>query len=121
MDDRTIADRLTNYADALVAVSFFGMSGISIGLLDPDIRCSIARGAYFPAAVGYLASASLTSLLLFVLRRWEIDLRPLASSSGKAARYTRRLRVARFIVVWFSAISAVIMLVSVSRDPACVP
>ncbi len=99
--DRALADRLLNYADAIVAVSFVGVSGLGIAVADPDTRESVARGAVWVAAanvvVGMVASG-----LLHLLRRWELDLRAAAPLSAKGARYSQRLHVARHVVVWFA-------------------
>lgn len=118
MDDRALADRLVNYADALVAVSFVGMSGLSIALADPDVRCSLTRGVT-PVAVANLVSAAVVSLLLVILKGWESDLRSPTPPSPKSARYSRRLHIARFIIVWISAATAVATLVAATGDPAC--
>jgi len=118
LDDRALADRLVNYADALVAVSFVGMSGLSIALADPDVRCSLIRGVT-PVAVANLVSAGIVSILLVILRSWEFDLRSPAPPSPKSARYARRLHIARFIIVWISAAAAVATLLAATRDPAC--
>jgi len=118
LEDRALADRLVTYADALVAVSFVGMSGLTIALADPDIRCSLIRGVT-PVAVANLASAGVVSLLLIVLRSWEAELRSGASPSARAATYSRRLHVARFVIVWLCVITAVVTLIAATRDPAC--
>ncbi len=118
MDDRALADRLVSYADALVAVSFVGMSGLSIALADPDVRCSIADGLV-PIMAGNVIFASVVSYLLRTLRKWETDLRADSPLSTKAADYSRRLYSGRFVVVWFSAIAAVSALAAVTRDPSC--
>ena len=46
-----LADRLVSYSDALVAVSFLGVSGIGLAVADPDIRCTLARGATYVMAI----------------------------------------------------------------------
>jgi hypothetical protein len=118
LDDRALADRLVNYADALVAVSFVGMSGLSIALADPDVRCSLTRGV-FPVMVANLISAAGVSVLLVILRSWESNLRSPSLSSPRAARYLSRLHIARFVIVWLSAAAAVATLFAATRDPAC--
>ena len=118
MDDRALADRLVTYADALVAVSFVGMSGFSIALADPDVRCSIT-GGLTGIVVGNFIFGGTVSFLLVVLRSWESDLRSATSLSVKSARYSRRLHVARLIIVWFCAITVVVTLIIATRDPAC--
>ena len=118
MDDRTLADRLVGYSDGLAAVSFVGMSAFSIALADPDIRCSIV-GSLVPIASGNVVFASVVSYLLHTLRKWETDLRADSPLSTKAAGYSRKLYIGRFVVVWFSAIAAVSALAAATRDPSC--
>jgi hypothetical protein len=88
MEDRALADRLVNYADALAAVSFVGMSGLSIAVADPDVRCSITQGALVPVGLINLVSASLVTVILAILRRWERDLR--TGSPGVSSVYVVR-------------------------------
>ena len=64
MEDRALADRLVNYADALAAVCFVGMSGLSIAMADPDVRCSITQGALLPVGLIDLVSAATVTLIL---------------------------------------------------------
>jgi len=109
-----------NYADALAAVAFVGMSGLSIALAEPDVRCSITQGAFVPVVVANVLSACVVSVLLVVLRRWELDLRSPAPPSAKATRYMRRVHVARFVIVWFCATAAILSVVAAARDQACV-
>ncbi len=118
MDDRALADRLVNYADALAAVSFVGTSGFSLAIADPDVRCSL-QGGVTVVAIGNFAFASLMTALVFVLRHWENDLRASAPLAGKAAVISRRLHVARIVIIWFSTFGAVATMVAAARDPAC--
>jgi hypothetical protein len=119
MEERALADRLVNYADALAAVAFVGASGLTIALADPDVRCSITQGAYLPVTLGNAFSATFVTAVLIVLRRWENDLRASRPLSQKVSRYSGRIYVARFFAVWVSAIFAVGALVASSRDPGC--
>jgi hypothetical protein len=119
LDDRALADRLVNYADALAAVAFVGMSGLSISLAEPEVRCSITQGAFVPVVAANVLSTGIVSLLLVVLRSWEMDLRSSDPPSAKAARYMGRIYVARFIIVWFSGAAAILSVVAAARDTAC--
>ena len=101
-EDRSLADRLVNYADAIAALMFLGTSGLGIAVADPDIRSTIARGADF-VALAYIISGVLFSSILVVLRRWETDLRSDLPPAPKARRYSRYLFWARFAVVWLAA------------------
>jgi hypothetical protein len=93
----------------MVAVSFVGVSGLGIAVADPDTRASVSLGAVWVVA-GNVVVGLLVSVLLQLLRRWELDLRVAAPPSQKAARYARKLHGARFAVLWFAvAQSAVLM------------
>ncbi len=107
--DRALADRLLNYADAIVAVSFVGVSGLGIAVADPDTRESVARGAVW-VAVANVAVGVVASGLLHLLRRWELDLRASVPLSAKGARYSRRLHGARYVVVWFAVAQSILFM-----------
>ena len=107
--DRSLADRLVNYSDAIVAVSFVGVSGLGIAVADPDTRDSVARGADWVAAANVLVGI-VASALLRSLRRWELDLRADAPPSPKGLRYSRRLHGARFVIVWFAVAQSVLLM-----------
>ena len=110
-DEERLADRLVNYADALAALAFVGVSGLGLAVADPETRESVARGYNYVAAGNVLFGVVLTALIL-VLRRWERDLR--GSLSPKAARYNDYLHWARLAVVWFSTIQAVVLMVVIA-------
>ena len=118
MEDRALADRFIAYADALVAVSVVGMSGLSIALAEPDIRCSLTQAMAWVVGVN-LVSAGIISALLIVLRSWESTLRSAIRPTPRAATYLRRLHAARLAIVWICAGVAVAMLLAAARDPAC--
>jgi hypothetical protein len=118
VDDQALADRLVNYEDALTAVSFVGMSGLAITLSDPDTRCSLVQ-ALPTVAIATTLYCAVVSALLVVLRRWESDLGSSTTISKKSATYSRRLHVARQVVVWFSAAAVVAALLGASPDPNC--
>ena len=98
LEDQAFADRLITYADALVAVSFVGMSGLSIALADPGIRCSLTYGLV-PLALLNLIFGIIISLILVVFRIWESDLRSGAPPSERSAKYAHRLHAARLVIV----------------------
>jgi len=119
VDDRALADRLVNYADALAAISFVGASGLSLALADPDVRCSLVTGGLREVSFGNLGFGIVMSGLIWMLRRWELDLRDGESISIKARRYAGRLYAARHIVVWLSAVAAVGILFAATQDTSC--
>ena len=98
---RTLADRLVNYSDALVAVMIVGASGLAIALADPDIRSSLSFYAFLGIAVGNVLMGIGVSLLLRLMRRWELDLMSDLPTNPKIQRYSRLFYLGRHVVVWF--------------------
>ncbi len=115
MSDRDLADRLVNYADAVAALAFVGVSGLGIGVADPDIRCTLA-GAKPTALLSNLLSGALFSTALVVLRRWELDLRSGDAGSPKGQRYARFLHGARLLVVWASVAMVALLVAGIDRE-----
>ena len=107
-DEAALADRLVNYSDALVAVSFLGVSGIGIAIADPDIRCTIAEGAYHIVA-GNLANGVIFTTLILLFRRWEVVLRGEDPPSETVIRYMGWLHVGRLVILWTSVIMASVL------------
>ena len=118
MDDQSFADRLVTYADALVAVSFVGSSGLAVALTNPENRCSLIEAAG-PVSIGMLVFSVIVSALLVALRGWELDLRVGAPVSEKSVRYSRRLFWARLVVIWFSATATIAFLLAADGGPGC--
>lgn len=112
-----LADRLVNYADALVAVSFLSVSGIGLAVADADTRCTVASAAGY-VVVGNLTNGVIFTALILLMRRWELDLRKDEPPGAVAARYMHWLHRARFVIVWTSILAA-IALAWQSRDEAC--
>ena len=118
MDDRALASRLVTYADALVAVFFVGSAGLSQAITDPDVRCSLVA-SFREVSVGNLIFAAIVSVIVVTLRRWELDLLADARGSKKSEMYSRRLHVARLVIIWLSAIATVGFLAAAARGRAC--
>ncbi|MEM9175483.1 MAG: hypothetical protein AAGC67_09635 [Myxococcota bacterium] len=116
-DETALADRLVNYSDALVAVSFLGVSGIGIAIADPDIRCTIADGAGY-IAWGNLANGVIFTALILLFRRWEAVLRADAPPSETVARYTRWIHLGRLVILWTSVVMASVLAYR-AADEAC--
>ena len=104
-DEAALADRLINYSDALVAVSFLSVSGIGIAVADPDIRCTIAEGASHIMA-GNIGNGVVFTALILLFRRWERVLRADDPPSETVARYARWIHVGRLAILWTSVIAA---------------
>ncbi|GEM_PF-3519383 len=104
-DEAASADRLINYSDALVAVTFLGVSGIGIAIADPDIRCTIAEGASY-VAVGNIFNGALFTALILLFRRWETALRAEDPPSERVVAYARWIHIGRLVILWTSCIAA---------------
>ena len=107
--DAALADRLVNYADAIVALSIVGVSGLGIAVAEPEARESIARGANWVILSNAVLGTAF-AFVLHVLRRWELDLRSTDPPSDKAQRYGRRLHGARFGVLALSVVQAIVLM-----------
>lgn len=100
-DDHALADRLVNYSDALVTLAFLTSSGLGLAIADPDTRetlTDVALALFFGnATLGVIFTG-----LLIILRRWELDLRSDQQFSTRYLRYSRRIYIARHVVIWLS-------------------
>lgn len=112
-EDCALADRLVNYVDAIVAVAFLASSGIGLALADPDTRETLES-----VALGIIIANALLgvvfSLILTVLRRWELDLRTAVPLSKKYERYSKRMYIAKHAVIWLSIAQTVAILIAAS-------
>lgn len=118
-DEAVLADRLVNYADAITALAFVGVSGFGIAIADPDTRCTIVR-AVDEIWIGNLGSALLFTVAILLLRRWEGLLRADAPPSARVARYARILHGIRLGVVWLS-FAMLWVLTHAASDYDCTP
>ncbi len=100
-ETRTLIDRLVNYSDALVAVMIVGASGLAIALADPDIRSSLSFEAFLGIVIGNVVMGIGVSLLLRLMRGWELDLMSDLPTNPKIQRYSRLFYLGRHVVVWF--------------------
>ncbi len=108
-DHSALADRLVSYADAIVAVSFLGASGLGIAVADPDARASVSQ-AWREVAIGNLVMPLIVSAIILMLRRWELELRADLDTAPKALKIGRRLHVARLLIVWASGIQVAVLM-----------
>ena len=111
-EERALADRLVSYADAIVALSVIGASGLGLAIADPDARESIARGANYIIAVNVITGFVVSSLIV-VLRKWEADLRADLEPAPKARKYSRYLHRARLVVVWLAVVQAIALMIAI--------
>jgi hypothetical protein len=116
--EQDLANRLVNYADALVAVAFVGMSAAGVALGDPEIRCEFSRAPIAITFSNFLMGVMFSGVLV-ILRRWEIQLRDGEESSKRAIRVEQILARARHVVLWFSIAVTIILILVASRDHLC--
>lgn len=112
---RALADRCVNYADALTAIVYLGVSGLGVALIDPDARHSLNNVTGWIIA-GNIALCMLISALLMVLRRWELDLRSGEPQDAAVVRYSRYFNSARHCVVWLSLLQITVILLVATLD-----
>ena len=100
-EDQALADRLTGYSDAIVALAFIVSSGLGLAIADADTRVTITDVAV-GMIIGNAILGVIFSALLVILRRWELDLRVDLVVSEKYKRYSLRIYRARHVVIWLS-------------------
>ncbi len=111
-EERALADRLVNYSDAIVALAFISSSGLGLAVADPDIRETLIEAAW-PLLYVYIVLGIVFSVLLFVLRRWENNLRSESHISALGKRYSRNLYIARHVVIWVAVAQTVALVLAV--------
>ncbi len=110
-EDRALADRLVNYSDAIVALAFISSSGFGLAVADNDSRDTLVDAAW-PILFANITIGIVFSVLLIVLRRWELNLRSDSCLSTLGLRYSRNLYIARHIVIWVAVVQTVAMLLA---------
>ena len=111
-EDRALADRLVNYADALVALAFLGTSGLGLAAADPDIRGDLVR-ASLGIAIANLGTGVVITAILLLLRRWEGELRVGSTATPRARSIGRNLHWARIGIVWLATLQAVGLMLAI--------
>ncbi len=104
--EQALADHIVSYSDAIVALAFIVSSGLGLAIADPDTRVTITEVAG-GMLIGNAVLGVLFSSLLVVLRRWELDLRSDYFVTEKYHRYSRRIYIARHVVIWLSVTQTV--------------
>lgn len=110
-EEHALADRLTSYSDAIVALAFVVSSGLGLAIADPDTRVTITDVAT-EMLIGNTILGVIFSALLVILRRWELDLRLDLVLSEKYRRYSHRIYIARHIVIWLSIAQTIITMLA---------
>lgn len=111
-EERALADRLVNYADAIVAISVVGASGIGAVIADPDSREYVARAANYVIVANVLIGLIATGLIS-LLRNWEGNLRADLPEAPLPRRYAGYLHIARIVLVWLAAAQAIGMMIAI--------
>lgn len=115
--EAALADRLINYSDALVAVSFLGVSGIGLAVADADTRCTVAQAAGY-VMLGNLANGVIFTAVILLFHRWETKLRAADPPSEMVSGYTHWLHIARLVILWVSIVMAIVLMAQ-TRDDEC--
>lgn len=111
-EEWAFADRLVSYADAIVALAFIVSSGLGLAIADPDTRVTITDVA-LELLVANAILGVIFSVLLVVLRRWELDLREGSGSSRKYRVYSRRIFLARHMVIWVAVMQTILIMLAI--------
>ena len=110
-EEYALADRIVGYSDAIVALAFIVSSGLGLAIADPDTRTTITDVAA-GMIIGNVFLGVLFSFLVATLRRWELDLRLGSTVTEKFARYSRRIYLARHVVIWVSVSQTVAIMLA---------
>ncbi|MFK7896132.1 MAG: hypothetical protein AB8G23_09870 [Myxococcota bacterium] len=94
MSRESLADRLMNYSDGLVAATFVFMTGIAAGIGDEDMRCSIGGASTELTGFVVIAGAAILFSLRW-LRLWSERLRATLANDPEAAQLQSRLHFVR--------------------------
>ena len=104
MTPSELANRFSNYADAVVAFAVLNAVGFMAALAEEDTRVAISEAPNSALIVGILAAAIFYTVLAMVFRRAEIRLRREAGEQPLAIveNYQRYFQIARISVIWVS-------------------
>ncbi len=100
-----LANRFSNYADAVVAFAVLNAVGFMSALGEEDVRSAISEAPNLAFVFVVLAAASFYTLLAVIFRYAELKLREDAGevSSSRVDRYQRYFQIARISVIWISS------------------
>jgi predicted outer membrane lipoprotein len=100
-----LANRFSNYADAVVAFAVLNVLGFMSALGDEDLRSTIGETSRLPFILGVLGAAVFYTLLALVFRHAELQLREEAGevSTARVEKYQRYFQIARIAVIWLSS------------------
>ena len=105
MTPSDLANRFSNYADAVVAFAVLNVVGFMSALGDEDLRATIGEAPKLSFVFGVLAAAAFYTLLAVIFRYAELKLREDAGevSSSRVENYQRYFQIARISVIWISS------------------
>ncbi len=88
-----------------------GGTGLGLAVAEPDTRVTMTDVAG-GLVIGNAFLGVVFSILLSILRRWELDLREGDNSSEKFRKYAHRLYLARHVVIWLSVTQTVAIMLA---------
>jgi hypothetical protein len=118
MNREALADRITNYCDALVAFSLVNALAFLIALAEPEIRCSIAEIGFFVAAVNLLFPVGISAALAG-LARYQRSLVGVAEPDELIARFVRFAQLFRYALVWVFGLLVIVGVWASTYDSRC--
>lgn len=118
MNREALADRFISYSDAISVFPFVQAVAFSIGLSDPDTRCSIAE-IWAQIVLGNFVFIALMTAAVFIFRRAELSLRESQALDPIVSRYLRRLYIGRIAIIWMSFTYLALSAYSASFDVIC--
>jgi hypothetical protein len=119
MSNDILADRLTNYADALVATTFILMTGLGAAVGDPDFRCELAGAAPKMALIVSFGGVGII-LAIRWLSKWSEKLRDHTQESEETLSVQRKLNIVRHVLSIVFVLFAIGLVFTSLTDSGCV-
>ena len=104
MTPSELANRFSNYADAVVAFAVLNAVGFLSAVAEEDMRNAISEAPNLVFLFSILAAAFFYTVLAVVFRRAELNLREEAGEANTPMvdSYQRYFQIARISVIWVS-------------------
>ena len=104
MSPSELANRFSNYADAVVAFAVLNAVGFLSAVAEEDTREAISEAPNLIFMASILVAATFYTVLALVFRKAELKLRAEAGeeSTPIVSSYQRRFQIARISVIWVS-------------------
>jgi hypothetical protein len=99
-----LANRFSNYADAVVAFAVLNAIGFMSAVAEEDTRSAISEAPNLVFLFSLLGAVCFYTVLAVVFRYTELNLREEAGEVSKPMvdRYQRYFQIARISVIWLS-------------------